>query len=326
MGENARHVTVEEVRACSFHRWYETFRDVTFPSIIIPLPEDFVKYLLTDGIHLPAQADDPDSDSSGWGDGGSDSGDEAGAPDGACLREVAEAASRAIEELGGEVLPKLNWSAPKDAKWVFGTLKCRNAQDVFTLLKSSDFVAHDLCHSFDDCTDREGGAPGPERFCLVLREWRSLNEACEFRCFVRDRELRAVSQRHTSGFFPHLLEPQFREALLQRLEAFLAERLAAFELQCFAFDALVGKPPQLRVRLMDFSPWAPSTDPLLFEWEELEAPRAGAPEFRAVPREGAGRARLEDYHSLPLEVAQLGATSAEEMEELCRRAEQHLRG
>jgi len=334
MGDGACDVRVEEVLACSFDRWYRTFRDVTFQSAVIPLPEDFVKYLLTDGIRLPGQTDDADagSDSSGWGDGGSDSGDEAGAPDEACLREVADAAAHSIKELGGEVLPKLNWSAPKDAKWVFGTLKCQSAQDVLTLLKSSDFVAHDLCHSFDDCVDRSSsGATGPEPFCLVLREWRSINEANEFRCFVRDRQLRAVSQRHTSACFPHLVEPEFQEALLQKLAEFFSQRVAVgFALERYAFDILVGKPPNFKMRLVDFSPWAPSTDPLLFEWEDLRAlqPMAAgaAPEFRCVLREGEGRARVENYHSLPLEVAELGVRSPEEMEELCRKAEANLRG
>lgn len=224
-------------------------------------------------------------------------------------------------------MPKLNWSAPKDAKWLLGTLKCQTVQDVLTLLKSSDFVAHDLCHSFDDCVDRDGGLPPrPDSFCLVLREWRAINDANEFRCFVRGQRLCAVSQRQTSNFFPHLIDPQFQDALLQKLGEFFSERVAAsFPLERYAFDVLVGKPPNFRVRLVDFSPWAPSTDPLLFEWEELDAPPGGnagpRPEFRAVRREGEGRARLENYHSLPLEVAEMGVKSPEEMEELCRRAE-----
>eukprot|EP00413_Alexandrium_margalefii_P048573 CAMPEP_0204611758 /NCGR_PEP_ID=MMETSP0661-20131031/62182_1 /ASSEMBLY_ACC=CAM_ASM_000606 /TAXON_ID=109239 /ORGANISM="Alexandrium margalefi, Strain AMGDE01CS-322" /LENGTH=338 /DNA_ID=CAMNT_0051623603 /DNA_START=62 /DNA_END=1078 /DNA_ORIENTATION=- len=322
--------TVAEVLACSFHRWYHSFRDVTFPSAVITLPEGFVQYLLSDGVHLPPQLDDAGSDSSGWGDGGSDSGDEAGALDEAAVREVVDAATRAIEDLGGAVLPKLNWSAPKDAKWVFGTLKCQTVRDVFTLLKSSDFVAHDLCHSFDDCVDRDGQEPPrPDCYCLVLREWRSMNVANEFRCFVRDRQLLAVSQRHTSTFYPHLVDPEFQAAVLESIADFFSARVRdSFASERYAFDLLLGKPPRLKVRLVDFSPWAPSTDPLLFDWEELAALPAptGMPEFRAVAREGEGRAKLEHYHSLPLEVAELGVHSPEEMEALCTRAEEATRG
>jgi len=333
MGEGPRDVRVGDVLACSFHRWYGAFQDVTFPSVVIPLPEDFVRYLLSDGIRLPPQLDDAGSDSSGWGDGGSDSGGEAaGALDQPCFQDVIDAAGRAIADLGGAVLPKLNWSAPKDAKWVLGTLRCQTVRDVLTLLKSSDFVAHDLCHSFDYCTDRDGGAPPrPDGYCLVLREWRSLNEASEFRCFVHGRRLLGVSQRHPSTFFPHLADPQFQEAVVERIAEFFSQRVRdGFAPESYAFDVVLGKPPRQRVRLVDFSPWAPSTDPLLFDWGDLDAAAAAQhggnpPEFRAVPREGEGRARLENYHQVPLEVAELGVRSPEEVEELCRRAEDTVR-
>mmetsp|Transcript_60623 Transcript_60623/g.195288 ORF Transcript_60623/g.195288 Transcript_60623/m.195288 type:complete len:330 (+) Transcript_60623:103-1092(+) len=323
MGDNASDVLMEEVLACSFDRWYEEFQDVTFASRAISLPEDFVQYLLADGVRVPVQADAASSDDSQWGDGGSDSeGSQHGAND-LCFPEVEEAVRLAIADLDGSVLPKLNWSAPKDARWLFGTLQCRTVEDVFTLLKSSDFIAHDLCHSFDHCADRAGGRSRPDVFKLVLREWRAVDEASEFRCFVRERQLRAVSQRHTSLFFPHLVDPEFTGSVVQKIAQFFEERVrASFPLERYAFDVLLGKPPRLRVRLVDFSPWAPSTDPLLFDWEELRVPlAAGEPEFRSVEREGQGRAKLENYHAVPLEVAELGIASPEEMEELCRRAQ-----
>ena len=60
----------------------------------------------------------------------------------------------AIEELGGAVFPKLDWSAPRDAGFLrAGSLKCETPGDIFLLLKGSDFVAHDLTHAFDACVD-----------------------------------------------------------------------------------------------------------------------------------------------------------------------------
>lgn len=35
-----------------FQNWYPTFRQVTFKSDIIPLPDSFVKYLSDDGVSL----------------------------------------------------------------------------------------------------------------------------------------------------------------------------------------------------------------------------------------------------------------------------------
>ena len=52
----------------------------------------------------------------------------------------------AIDSLGGEVFCKLNWSAPRDATWISlgNSLKCTTPAQVYLLLKSSEFVQHDL--------------------------------------------------------------------------------------------------------------------------------------------------------------------------------------
>ena len=82
---------------------------------------------------------------------------------------------RVITKYDGAVFPKLNWSSPQvrlvavlefqarstelkpkqDAAWMLpgSTLKCQSPADVYLLLKSSDFISHDLDHAFDSCTD-----------------------------------------------------------------------------------------------------------------------------------------------------------------------------
>lgn len=98
-----------------------------------------------------------------------------------------------------------------------------------------------------------------------------------------------------------------------------------FPLQRYAFDVFVGRPPRRKVSLIDFSPWGATTDPLLFDWEELHeiatSTAAQLPVIRTVKSEAEVRGKLENYHALPLEVAQLGACSSDEVEELCRRAQ-----
>lgn len=329
----------EEILACAFDSWYDEFRDQTFRSRIIRLPEDFVQYLLADGIQLPSSgarpgnvADNRDDDDSEWGDGGSDSEEEdANGGDGSShevpsFPELQRQIDEAIAELGGAVLPKLSWSAPKDARWVLGWLKCESSLDVFTLLKASDFVAHDLCHSFDHC-----GATArrrPDEFVLVLRRWYDLDEAGEFRCFVHSGRLLAVSQRHPSIYFPHLSKKEEQDKLIQQISARFEKHIRhRFTLTRYAFDVFVGKPPKMKVSLVDFSPWGPSTDPLLFDWEELADLHAkaesAAPEvaFRAVQSERERLGRLENFHAIPLEVAELSLRGAEELDELCRQAQ-----
>lgn len=41
-----------DVLACSFSEWYPKLETITFPSKIIPLPNEFIEYLLADNLVL----------------------------------------------------------------------------------------------------------------------------------------------------------------------------------------------------------------------------------------------------------------------------------
>ncbi|RKO84164.1 D123-domain-containing protein, partial [Blyttiomyces helicus] len=186
--------TAQQILNCSFSSWYPKFASATLKSKVIrPLPEEFVAYLNADGVFLPL---DRYGRSYLWADG--DGEDESGEDEDSSIPHFPELQTQiddAIEELGGAVFPKLNWSSPKDASWIAveGTLKCRTAADIFLLLKSSDFIAHDLSHAFEDCiapVESQAALPArPEAFELVLRKWYALVPSMEFRCFVRDGEM-----------------------------------------------------------------------------------------------------------------------------------------
>lgn len=347
-GRRRPELTVEDVLACSIDHWYSDFRHVTLETRLLPLPAEVRAFLMSDGIVLPPP-DAPDcgdvdsSASSEWGDGGPDSdddSDEQSAPVRFDFPDLEAAVREAITSLGGAVLPKLNWSAPKDAKWLYNTLRCETPHEVFTLLKSSDFVAHDLVHSFDDCVERPAGGKGSfEGVTLALRRWRDMDEAGEFRCFVADGRVRALSQRHASMHWPHLVGDEYRSAVQQHIVAFFNDHICGrFNLRRYVFDVIVGKGPRYRTKLVDFSPWAPSTDALLFDWEELdelassvaqnetESPAelgedATKPEFRVVKSDHERIAKVENYHCVPLELVELGSASPDEVERLCGRAE-----
>jgi len=162
-----------------------------------------------------------------------------------------------LERYDGAVFPKLNWSSPQvplfplrpccrshgtsaesctplcsqDAAWMIPgqSLKCQNPADVYLLLKSSDFISHDLDHAFDGCVDfpppapprpaAPTSAPAPElddealarltispsappadahapdpkarpyTFELVLKKWFDMPGSQQWRCFVRDNML-----------------------------------------------------------------------------------------------------------------------------------------
>ena len=75
---------------------------------------------------------------------------------------------------GGDVFPKLNWSAPRDATWIScdKTLKCKFVSDILLLVKSSDFALRDLTQPFLHCEDAAEVDERAEQLFLVLRQWR----------------------------------------------------------------------------------------------------------------------------------------------------------
>lgn len=288
------HVTKDHIQNCSYDAWFPKYRSSCLKSRIINLPPEFVSYLHEDGIILAdddgegrGAEEDEDWHSTGattrprvqeidLSDEDDDDSDTGGAeqlppnqrfPD--THREIIEK----IAELGGAVAPKLNWSSPKDAKWISphqNTLKCTSPNDIYLLLKSSSFVSHDLVHAFDGCTDAPPSRPF--RPVLVLRPFFTPHVALEFRCFVKHRSLIGISQRDLN-YYSFL--SGLRGALSSKISAFFEDTLRfSFPDSSFAFDVYVPESHFAddglgKVRLIDINPWAARTDSLLFGWQEL---------------------------------------------------------
>jgi hypothetical protein len=146
------------------------------------------------------------------------------------------------------------------------SLCCKTAEEVFLLLKSSDVMMHDLLHAYDDC---ESPPDQPIRPVLVLREWLSLNAAQEFRCFIRQHQLIAISQRDTVHY-PFLANAQ--SFIQQSIQQFYQQHIhQKFPQSNYVMDVYVHQlyQPDSKVQLIDFGPFGGSTDPLLFTWSEL---------------------------------------------------------
>ncbi|KAF2711158.1 D123-domain-containing protein, partial [Pleomassaria siparia CBS 279.74] len=273
-------VTKQHILNCSFHSWHPRYRAITPKARLISLPDTFLTYLREDGIVLaPEENDNPewsDADSGifSGGDNDDEDDDDANYDPTANWRDTHERIALTIEELGGKVAPKLNWSSPKDATWIAATnsMECRTPNDIYLLLKSSDFVTHDLQHAFDD-TEEEPQKDGEDAsivrnipYHLVLRKWLVLNPAVEFRCFVRNRKFIAMCQRDLNHFdFLFQMQDKLRQAVQEFFDIRLRD---TFPDPNFTFDVYIP-PPHDRVWLMDINPWAQRTDPLLFGWLEL---------------------------------------------------------
>jgi hypothetical protein len=250
------------------------YRALAPRSRLIPLPASFINYLRADGIVLPPEPTRPTDDDDY--DTFSDSGEEEEDPS-TEWSEIHTQIKDTINEFG-KVTPKLNWSAPKDATFMSATndTQCQTPNDVYLLLKSSDFITHDLDHPFDDCVpDSTNGTNGhseaepvlPEvPYHLVLRKYANFNPSLEFRCFVRNRKLLCMCQRD-QNHFDFLFD--MRDMLRSRIQSFFDEKLRdSFPDPNFTFDVYVPAPHQ-RVWLVDINPWAQRTDPLLFSWLEI---------------------------------------------------------
>jgi hypothetical protein len=192
---------------------------------------------------------------------------------------------------GGPIFPKLDWSSPKDAKWVNGnSLKCCTPEDVLALMKSSDFVLHDVTEVGFNLS------VSPDKSYehnLVLRKYVDIEGSSEFRVFISPLNQRvvAISQRDTTTAYPYLIgqESNLRRLIVQfhadvvkvgfrdimksfRGHTVEAEGAGEEEEETVvdgyvmdvSVDATKGK-----VTIVDFNVWGGSTEATLFSWGEI---------------------------------------------------------
>jgi hypothetical protein len=88
----------------------------------------------------------------------------------------------------------------------------------------------------------------------------------EFRCFVFERQIIAISQRNHTQHFPHLTRDRMliRSQIIEFFDDVVHDR---FPLNSYTFDVYIDK--MERIWLLDFNVWGSQTDALCFEWEEL---------------------------------------------------------
>ncbi|KAG1749234.1 D123-domain-containing protein [Suillus lakei] len=245
--------TPDYLLSFQFSSWYPTFSFVSIRSTIIrPLDQAFKEYLDSDGIFVPEGSENVPAESS-LSDQEDESDDEEDAAVGQSFSfpDLDERIRQTIKEYGA-VFPKLNFSSPKDASWVLppsSPLKCTSPSDVYIILKSSDFVSHDLSIDavFEGC-QYDPSNPPSYQLELVLRKWYPIDRSREFRCFVRDSRLIGISQRDTN-FYDFMNEPQTQNKIAEALQRLWEEKIKS--------------------KWHDFNPYAPRTDPLLFTYEEL---------------------------------------------------------
>ncbi|XP_042907498.1 translation initiation factor eIF2 assembly protein isoform X1 [Parasteatoda tepidariorum] len=309
---------IEEVEQCSFQNWYNNFKNVSVKSIILPLPDDFIKYILADGIILPKSTNvshvvsTNDSDLSDEEETWEEDTDEA-EPEAPYFPEFDQSIENAIESLGGKVFPKLNWSSPKDASWMGFNYSCcsTSISDIYLLLKSSNFIIHDITQPYNLCDDfiQDQSLSEIEQknipLFLVLRKWIDIDTSGEFRCFVKENKLIGVCQREHSAFFEHI--NLHKAEILEDLVTFFTEKVQfKFPLPNYIYD--VYRKKKDKVILIDFNPFGKVTDSLLFTWEELNSDLTSVdendeyPEFRCVEDNYGVQPRTLSSYAVPTDI------------------------
>jgi hypothetical protein len=145
------------------------------------------------------------------------------------------------------IIHSLDWSIEtsiclQDASWILpasSPLKCTCPADIYLLLKSSDFVSHDLSKDsiFQGCEFLSPASSPHYELELVLRKWYSVDRSRELRCFVRQDVLLGIislsltpiqaisdpipgiSQRD-SNYYDFLNEPATRGQIVTAVERF----------------------------------------------------------------------------------------------------------
>ncbi|KAL5501449.1 hypothetical protein ACEPAH_8709 [Sanghuangporus vaninii] len=260
----------DDVLAFQFSSWYPRYKHASIKSSIIrPLGEDFRRYMLADGVRIPDGADGTDEEENQDVD---DSDDEEEPQERFAFPEVDAKIRQAIEDYGA-VFPKLNFSSPKDASWILPSsspLKCSAPSEVYMLLKSSDFVLHDVEEEsvFEGCTSDAERELSRYELELVLRKWYHVDPSREFRCFVRSKKLLGISQRD-QNFYPYMNEQETRKKIVDTIEKFwMREIQRTWSTEDYTFDLILTRDLQSG-HIVDFNPYAPRTDPLLFTYDEL---------------------------------------------------------
>ncbi|XP_040168735.1 cell division cycle protein 123 homolog [Anopheles arabiensis] len=287
-----------EKQACMHVNWYELFRKNTIKSCIIPVPDDVLAYLRQDMLILPKECSNFTDVSTGEGFqtthynafddqfDGTDSEGEDGADDDQeqpAFPEFSQSLTDAIQSLGGNAFLKSDWHCPKDAQWItLGQSLCvRDITDVYQLLKASSFCKEDF---------RERSEVNGSGYHVVLKKWRDIHPGSEFRCFVRNRSLVAISPRHWPSYHEHIARE--RSDIVNDIVSLFKEKIKeTFTLKDYVFD--VYRPAKDNVIIMDFSLYGKGhSDSLAFDYDQLDDEAQVAtieeeddPEFRYLPND-----------------------------------------
>lgn len=237
------------------------------------------------------------------------------------LQHLCQTINTSISELGGAVAPKLDAVAPTDAIWVsfHQSLRCESGAEVLTLIAASERVMN-VVHNHG-CQ------------VLALRAWiPDIEDMMQFRVFVKDARIIAISQRNTAvrsslvdTDMDRIVITVSRQFQSSARDSFARTFIAAHgvdndrqansgdERDRYVYDVFLDR--GWRSWILDFAQWGHPTDPLLYSWDELErctwmlASECRA-QLRCVNNQSAIRPAQSLYDAVPVELRSTEASGA----------------
>jgi len=104
---------------------------------------------------------------------------------------------------------------------------------------------------------------------IVVRQWVTIDVDMEWRGFVYDHKLNALSQYNYVTYFPRLaaLEEKVGKAITSFFETNVKARMQKLEYPNYVIDfAIVGDFE--RIYVIEINPWGPETDSALFSFKD----------------------------------------------------------
>lgn len=317
-------LTKNHIDSCKYTNWYEKFQNkslskYTINSYILKnLPQSFISFLLEDGIKLKTNTEntfhDDNQDFSDWSSSESDtSSDEESikfVDPKIEFSEVENFITSCFDKKNSKLTPRLNWSAPKDAVWILpynNSMLTYTSEDVYLLLKSSNYIMHDLLYPYDELKDN--CEKEDVNHDLILREWiENFNPSLEFRVFVMSGKIIGISQRdiRTEYIYLHDIKDEVRSTIDNFFEEVFIKNYfeeSSTQEQNLVLDLYVDIKTQY-LKVIDINPFARSTEPLLFTWNELLTQESANKiyEFRLGENNTKMSSRDHSENQVPLEI------------------------
>ncbi|KAA6385272.1 MAG: putative Protein involved in nutritional control of the cell cycle, partial [Streblomastix strix] len=202
--------------------------------------------------------------------------------------DIIQGISESINEYEA-VVPKFNWNAPNDSLWAnpLKSLKCRNVAEVLFLLKASNITQTNINNIFN--TGISSNNPK-----LALREYFVLDESHEFRCFIIQRQLTAISQRYLNVCCKDINDDVVKQKIRQFWEINVKNQFGS-EIDNYIMDVYLTKTFK-RTLIIDFFVLDEElTDPLLFNWDELRQMRNAINNYKNEVVDSDQQINKEDF-------------------------------